>query len=99
MAKNKRGRRKKKKEKENSIELQKFNVEVEAYWFSPGAQSCLALCDQMDCSTPDFPVLHYLPEVAQTHVHGVDDALQPSHPLLPPSPPSLSLSQHQGLFQ
>ena len=53
----------------------------------------------MDCSTPGFPVLHYLPEFAQTHVHWVDDAIQPSHPLSPPSPPALNLSQHQGLFQ
>ena len=50
------------------------------------AKSCLTLCDPMDCSTPGFPVLHYLPEFAQTHVHWVDDAIQPSHlchPLLP----------------
>ena len=53
----------------------------------------------MDCGTPDFPVLYYFPEFAQTHVHWVGDAIQPSHPLLPPSPHSLSLSQHQGLFQ
>ena len=52
----------------------------------------------MDCSTSGFCVLHYLPELAQTHVHGVDDAIQPSHPLLPPSPPALNLSQHQGLW-
>ena len=44
-----------------------------------------------------FPVLHYLPEFAQTHVHQVSDAIQPSHPLSPPSPPALHLSQHQGL--
>ena len=52
----------------------------------------------MDCNTPDSPVLHYLPEFAQTHVHWVGDAIQPSHPLLSPSPPALYLSQHQGLF-
>ena len=46
-----------------------------------------------------FPVLHYLPEFAQTHVHCVYDAIQPSHPLLPPSPPALNLSQHQSFFQ
>ena len=45
------------------------------------AQSCLTLCDSMDCSTPGFPVLHYLPEVAQTHVHWVSDAIQSSRPL------------------
>ena len=48
---------------------------------------------------PGFLVLHHLPELAQTHVHWVDDAIQPSHPLSPSSPPALSLSQHQGLFQ
>ena len=63
------------------------------------AKSCLTLCNSMDFSTPGFPVLHYLPEFAQTHVHWVRDAIQPSHPLLPPSPPALNLSQHQGLFQ
>ena len=53
----------------------------------------------MDCRTSGFPVLHCLPEFAQTHVHGVNDAIQPSHPLLSPSPPALNHSQHQGLFQ
>ena len=60
------------------------------------AQSCLALWDPMDCST--VPVLHYLPEFAQTHVYWVDDAIQPPHSLLPPSP-IFCLSQHQDLFQ
>ena len=62
------------------------------------AQSCLTLCDPMDCSTPGLPVLYYLPEFALTHVHRVSDAIQPSHPLWSPSPPALDLSQHQGLF-
>ena len=53
----------------------------------------------MDCSMPDFPALHHLPEFAQTHVHWVSDAIQPSHPLWSPSPPAFHLSQHQGLFQ
>ena len=53
----------------------------------------------MDCSTPGFPVNHQLPELAQIHVHRVRDAIQPSHPLLSPSPPALNLTQHQGLFQ
>ena len=57
------------------------------------------LCNPMDCSTPGFPVHHQLPELAQTHVHSVGDAIQPSHPLPPPSPPAFNLSQHQGLFQ
>ena len=63
------------------------------------AQSCLTLCDPVDCSTPSFPVLHYLPEIAQSYVHQVRDAIQPSHPLSSPSPPAFNLSQHQGLFQ
>ena len=62
-------------------------------------QSCLTLCDPMDCSLPGFPVHHQLPELAQTLVHWVGDAIQPSHPLLSPSPPAFSLSQHQDLFQ
>ena len=51
------------------------------------------------CSTPGFPVHHQLPEFTQTHVHRVSDAIQSSHPLLNPSPPTFSLSQHQSLFQ
>ena len=60
---------------------------------------CPALCESMDCSMPGFPVLHYLLDFAQTHVHWVVDAIQPSHPWSPPSLPALNLSQHQGLFQ
>ena len=63
------------------------------------AKSCPTCCKPMDCSTPGFSVLHHLPELAQTHIHWVGDAIQPSHPLLSPSPPALNLSQHQGLFQ
>ena len=62
-------------------------------------ESCLIPCDPMDCSIPGFPVLHYLLEFAQTHVHWVSDAIQPSHPLSLPSLPALNLSQHQSLFQ
>ena len=65
--------------------------------FSPVAQSCLTLCNPMDCSTPGSPVHHQHPELAQIHVHWVDNTIQPSHPLLSPSPPALNLSQHQGL--
>ena len=56
------------------------------------SQSCLTLCDPMDCSTPGFPVHHQLPELAQTYVHRVSDAIQPSHPLSSPSPPTFNLS-------
>ena len=58
----------------------------------------VVLCDSMDPSMPDFLILHHLQEFAQIHVHWVDDAIQPSHPLSPLSPPTLSLSQHQSLF-
>ena len=67
-------------------------------WYCSVTQSCLTLCNPMDCRTPGFWVLHYLSEFVQTHVHWVGDAIQPSHPLSSPSPPALSLSQHQGLF-
>ena len=62
------------------------------------AKLCSTLCDPMNCSRPGSSVLHYLLEFTQTHVHWISDAIQPSHPLLPPSPPALNLSQHQGLF-
>ena len=61
------------------------------------AQPCLTLCDPTNGSTPGFPVLHCLPEFAQIHVHWVSKVIQPFHPLLPPSPLALNLSQHQGL--
>ena len=62
-------------------------------------QSCPTLCNLIDCSTPVFPVLPHLLKFAQTHVHRISDVIQPSHPVSPPSPPALNLSQHQGLFQ
>ena len=55
--------------------------------FSPVTQSCPTLCDPLDCSTLSFPVHHQLPKLTQTHVHSISDAIQPSHPLLSPSPP------------
>ena len=67
--------------------------------FSSVSQLCLTLCDPMNCSTRGLPVHHQLPEFTQAHVHLVSDAIQPSHPLLSPSPPALNLSQHQGLFK
>ena len=60
------------------------------------AQSCPTLCDPMNCSTPGFSVLHYLPEFAQTHVHWIYDAIQSPHPLSPPSPPALNLPKHHS---
>ena len=62
-------------------------------------QSCLTLYDPMDCSTPGFPVLHHLPELAQTQVHWVGDVSQPSRSMSSPFPPAFNLSQHQGLSQ
>ena len=67
--------------------------------FSSATQSCPALCDPMNLSTPGLPVHHQLPEFMQTHVHRVGDAIQPSHPLSSPSPPAPNPSQHQRLFQ
>ena len=62
-------------------------------------KSCLTLRDPLCCSMPGFPVLHYIPEFAQTHVQWVSNAIQPSHLLSPPCPTAFNLSQHQGLFQ
>ena len=82
-----------------------FVFQTVTYW--PGssiicccsvAQSCLTLCNSMDCSTSGFTVLHYLLEFAQTHVLWVSDAIQPSHLLLPLSPPPSTFSHYQGLF-
>ena len=67
--------------------------------FSSVSQSCLTLCNPMNCSTPGLPVHHQLPESTQPHVHQVGDAIQPSHPLPSPSPHAPNLSQHQGLFK
>ena len=67
------------------------------FQFSSVAQSCLTLCNPMDCSTPGLPVHHQLPEF--THVHWVNDSIQSSQPLSSPSSPTISLSQHQGLLE
>ena len=75
---------------------QKMGIPLSWWWWCSVAQSCLPLCDPLDCSTPVFPVPHYLPQFAP--VHWVDDTIQPSHPLSPPSPPALNLSQLQGIF-
>ena len=73
-----------------------YNIYIQ---FSSISQLCPTLCDPMDHSIPGFLVHHQLLEPTQTHVHCVGDAIQPSHPLLSPSPPVLNLSQHQSLFQ
>ena len=72
---------------------------LKVVWFSSISQWCLALCNSMGCSMPGLLVHCQLPESTQTHVHWVGDAIQPSHPLLSPSPPTFNLSQHQGHFQ
>ena len=77
-----------------SINFNHYSVQ-----FSSVAQSCPTLCQPMNRSTPGLPVHHQLPEFTQTHVHRVSDAIQPSHPLSSPSPPSPNPSQHQSLFQ
>ena len=81
------------------VRNEKMHINLWAQYLASATQLCLILCDSMDCSMPGFPVLHYLPELAQTHVHWVGADIQPSHPLSSPSPPAFSLSQHQGLFQ
>ena len=78
--------------------VSRFNI-ISQFKFSSVTQLCLTLCDPMDCNTPDFPVHEQLPELTQTHVHQVGDAIQPSYPLSSPSPPTFNLSQHQGLFK
>ena len=89
------------KEKSRSVEQSRSRSTViySTYTCCSVTKSCPTLCDPMDCSTPDFPVLQYLPEFAQTHVHWVGDVIQLSFPLCSPSPPAFNLSQHQGLFQ
>ena len=69
------------------------------FQFTSVAQLCPTLCDPMDFSIPGFPVNQQSPEHAQTNVHQVGDAIQPSHPLLSPFPPAFNLSQDQSLFQ
>ena len=88
------------------IALKKFiafvSIELQCcidFQFSLVVQLCPTLCNPMDCSTPGFLVHHQAPELIQTHVHQVSDAIQPSHPLSSPSPLTFNLSQHQGLFK
>ena len=67
--------------------------------FCSMAKLCPTLCDPMEYNMPGFPVFNYLPEFVPTTVHWISDAIQPSHPLLSPSPSAYDLSQHQGLSQ
>ena len=75
------------------------HFQIQSVQFSSVAQSCPTLCNTMDCSSAGLPIHYQLPEFTQTHVHWVSDAIQPSHPLSSPSPPTFKLSQHQGLFK
>ena len=105
------GKREKKKKKTNSVkQVLAGNIKTKSliqYWTQGDntsvvqfvTQSCPALCDPMDYSTPGFPVHHQFLELTQTHVHRIRDAIQPSHLFSSPSPPTLSLAHHQGLFQ
>ena len=76
-----------------------FQLTGRSVQFSSVTQLCPTLCNPMNRSTPGLPVHHKLPEFIQTHVHRVGIAIQPSHPLLSPSPPAPNPSQHQSLFQ
>ena len=76
-----------------------FNITNYSVQFSSVAQSCLTLCDSMNCSPPGLPVHHQHPESTQTSVHCVGDTIQPSHLLPSPSLPAFNLSQHQGFLQ
>ena len=77
--------------------LPSFGCWIHPLQFSSVAQSCLILSDPTDCSMPGLPVHHQFPEFTRTHVHWVSGAIQPSHQLSSPSPPTFNFSQHQGL--
>ena len=77
--------------------LEKYHEAQLSRGISSVTQSCLILCDPMDCSTPGFPIHHQLPELTYTHVHRIDHAIQPALPLSSASPPAFYPSQHQGL--
>ena len=85
--------------KKDTTQLLHYAKDLNGPQFSSVAQSCPTLWDPMDCSMPGSPVHHQLLELSQPHVHHVGGAIQPSHPLSTPSPPTFNLSQHQGLFQ
>ena len=79
---------------ENSVKFLQKIENITAIQFGSVTESCPALCDPMNHSMPGLPVHHRLPESTETHVHRVDDAIQPSYPLLSSSPSALNLSQH-----
>ena len=75
------------------------NLMIIMIQFSSVTQSCPAFCDPMNCSTPGFPIHHQLLESTQTYIHHIGNAIQPSHPLSSPSPPTFNLSQNKNLLQ
>ena len=79
------------------LEYKFKKLQINCCYCCSASPPCPTLCDPMDCSRLAFSDLHHLPELAQTQVHWVGDAIQPSHPLLSSFPPAFSLSQHQGL--
>ena len=81
------------------LAIWRFRMRFTRHQFSSVPELCLTLCDPKDCNTSGLPIHHQLLEFTQIHVHWVGDAIQPSHPLSSPSPPTLNLSQHQGLFK
>ena len=81
------------------FQIQIILLILRSFQFSSVTQICPTLCNPMDCSTPSLLVYHQLPEFAQTHVHWVGDAIQPSHCLASLSPPAFNLSQHHGLLK
>ena len=86
-------------DKGRGVQDREYRIEkykLSSVQFSSVTQLCLTLCDPMNRSTPGLSVHHQLPEVTQTHVHRVGDAIQPSHPLSAPSPPAPNPSQHQS---
>ena len=93
------GEKKRNYRKKNLLLFHWLHKSLDGVQFCSVAQSCPALCNPINRSTPGLPVPHQLPESTQTHVHWVSDAIQPSHPLLSPSPPIFNLSQHQGPFK
>ena len=89
----------------NNHNLDRCNKDYNKIWshlYTPHSSvqslSRVRLCDPMDCSTPGLPVHHQLPELTQTQVHWVGDAIQPAHPLSSPSPPTFNLFQHATKF-
>ena len=83
----------------HGVQLTMFELSYNVIDSSIQSLRHVRLWDPMNCSTPGFPVHHQLPELAQTHIHWVSDAIQPSHPQSSPSPTAFNFSQHQGLFQ